>query len=91
MEARVVAKNIEIEGRKFVVKKYTAMDGLKVAKLILAKVIPIFQDFVPLVTKISSRKPTVALNKTGQTVPQRQLGGALRCYPKLSATYHLIR
>lgn len=65
MEARVVAKNIEIEGRKFVVKKYTAMDGLKVAKLILAKVIPIFQDFVPLVTKISSRKPTVALNKDG--------------------------
>ena len=65
MEARVVTKNIEIEGRKFVVKKYTAMDGLKVAKLILAKVIPIFQDFVPLVTKISSRKPTVALNKDG--------------------------
>ena len=65
MEARVVTKNIEIEGRKFVVKKYTAMDGLKVAKLILAKVIPIFQDFVPLVTKISSRKSTVALNKDG--------------------------
>lgn len=48
MNARVITKNVEIEDRRFVVKKYTAMDGLKVAKLILAKVIPVFQDFMPL-------------------------------------------
>lgn len=65
MEARVITKNIEVEGRKFVVKKYTAMDGLKVAKLILAKVIPIFQDFIPLVKKMTdSRTPPLALNKS---------------------------
>lgn len=52
MEARVITKNIEVEGRKFVVKKYTARDGLKVAKLILAKIVPIFQDFIPLVKKM---------------------------------------
>ncbi len=48
MEARVITKNVEIEGRRFVVKKYTAMDGLKIAKLILAKILPAFQDFVHL-------------------------------------------
>lgn len=70
MEARVVTKNIEVEGRKFVVKKYTAMDGLKVAKLILAKVIPIFQDFIPLLTKMTdSRKQPLALNKDGTDTP----------------------
>ena len=70
MEARVVTKNIEVEGRRFVVKKYTAMDGLKVAKLILAKVIPIFQDFIPLLTKMTdSRKPPLALNKDGTDAP----------------------
>lgn len=58
MESRVVTKNIEIEGRKFVVKKYTAMDGLKVAKLLLAKVIPIFQDFMPLVKKMAGSMKT---------------------------------
>lgn len=63
MEARVVTKNIEVEGRKFVVKKYTARDGLKVAKLILAKVIPIFQDFIPLIKKMTdSRKSPLMLN-----------------------------
>lgn len=70
MEARVVTKNIEVEGRKFVVKKYSAMDGLKVAKLILAKVIPIFQDFIPLLTKMTdSRKQPLALNKDGTDAP----------------------
>lgn len=56
MEARVVTKNIEVDGRRFVVKKYTALDGLKVAKLILAKVIPMFQDFIPLLTKMTDTK-----------------------------------
>ncbi len=49
MMSRVVTKTIEVEDRKFVVKKYSAMDGLKIAKLLLAKVVPIFQDFVPLI------------------------------------------
>lgn len=49
MMSRVVTKTIEVEDRKFVIKKYTAMDGLKIAKLLLAKVIPMFQDLVPLI------------------------------------------
>ncbi len=64
MEARVVTKSIEVEGRRFIVKKYTAMDGLKVAKLLLAKVIPIFQDFIPLVKRMTgSTKPPLRLEK----------------------------
>jgi len=49
MESRVITKDIEVEGRKFTVTKYTAMDGLKIAKLLLAKVIPAFQSFLPLI------------------------------------------
>lgn len=65
MEARVITKNIEVEGRKFVVKKYTAMDGLKVSKLLLAKVIPVFQDFMPLVKKmVGSIKPLLKSDKS---------------------------
>jgi hypothetical protein len=54
MNAREKSKNIEVEGRKFTITKYTAMDGLKIAKLLLAKVIPAFQDFLPLVKKMNS-------------------------------------
>jgi hypothetical protein len=46
---RDVTKTIEVEGRKFTVTKYTAMDGLKIAKLLLAKAIPAFQSFLPLI------------------------------------------
>lgn len=66
MEARIITKNIEVEGRRFVVKKYTARDGLKVAKLILAKIIPIFQDFVPLIKKMTdSKKSPIKLQTSG--------------------------
>ncbi len=47
--ARPITKSIEVEGRKFSVKKYTAMDGLKIAKLFAAKILPVFQNFMPLV------------------------------------------
>lgn len=57
MNARVITKNIEIEGRKFAVTKYTAMDGLKVAKLILAKILPVFQDFIPLLQNRQNGEP----------------------------------
>lgn len=57
MEARVITKNIEVDGRRFIVKKYTAMDGLKIAKLIMAKILPIFQDFIPLVQKMQTKRP----------------------------------
>lgn len=55
MESRVITKNVEIEGRQFVVKKYTAMDGLKIAKLILAKILPAFQDFVHLAKDLKGK------------------------------------
>lgn len=55
MESRVVTKNIEIEGRKFCVRKYTAMDGLKIAKLLMAKILPVFQDFVPLIKSMVNK------------------------------------
>lgn len=55
MEARVITKNIEIEGRKFCIKKYTAMDGLKIGKLILAKILPAFQDFIHLAKDLKGK------------------------------------
>jgi hypothetical protein len=48
MPDRELTKTGEVEGRCFVVTKYTAIDGLKIAKLLLAKVIPAFQSFLPL-------------------------------------------
>ena len=49
--ARVITKNIDVEGRKFVVRKYTAIDGLKVVKTLTAKILPVFQSFMPLVNE----------------------------------------
>lgn len=63
MESRVVTKNIEVDGRKFVVKKYTAMTGLKIAKLVMAKVLPVFQDFIPLVKKLQTDNSKPKLEK----------------------------
>jgi len=47
--ARTISKTIEVDGRTFIVKKYPAMDGLKIAKVIIAKILPVFQTFMPLV------------------------------------------
>lgn len=64
MESRVITKYIEIEGRKFCVKKYTAMVGANIAKLLMAKVIPVFQDFIPLIKELqNTKKPPLALTK----------------------------
>lgn len=60
MYSRVITKNIEVEERKFSVKKFTAMDGLKIAKLIIAKIIPVFQDFVPIVKTFTKSKPSIS-------------------------------
>ncbi len=38
-----------VSTRKFAIKKYTAMDGLKVAKTLATKILPVFQNFLPLV------------------------------------------
>jgi hypothetical protein len=51
---RAITKTIDVEGRTFVVKKYPAMDGLKIAKTLVAKILPMFQSFVPLISE--SRK-----------------------------------
>jgi hypothetical protein len=37
--------------RKFAVKKYTALDGLKIAKTLVAKILPVFHSFIPLVNE----------------------------------------
>jgi len=51
MNARIISKNIEIEDRKFSVYKYPAIDGIKIAKVLAAKILPVFQNFMPLLTK----------------------------------------
>jgi hypothetical protein len=35
--------------RRFKVQKYPAMDGLKIAKVFIAKILPVFQTFIPLI------------------------------------------
>jgi len=39
-----------ISSRQFKVNKYTAMDGLKIAKVLIAKILPVFQNFIPLLS-----------------------------------------
>jgi hypothetical protein len=51
MNARIISKTIEVEERTFVVKKYPAMEGLKIAKVLIAKILPVFQTFMPLVAE----------------------------------------
>jgi hypothetical protein len=38
-----------ISSRRFKVQKYPAIDGLKVAKVFAAKILPVFQTFIPLI------------------------------------------
>lgn len=48
MESRIIEKAVEIEGHRYVIRKYTAMTGIKLAKLFIAKLLPLFQGFMPL-------------------------------------------
>ena len=59
--ARTISKTIEVEERTFVVKKYPAMDGLKIAKVLVAKILPVFQTFMPLIKE--SQKGGVSAEK----------------------------
>ena len=59
--ARIISKTIEVEGRTFVVNKYPAIDGLKIAKVLLAKILPVFQTFIPLVKE--SQKGNLSAEK----------------------------
>ncbi len=38
-----------ISRRRFKIQKYPAMDGLKIAKVFIAKILPVFQTFIPLI------------------------------------------
>ncbi len=47
--SRNITKIIEVENRRFKVQKYPAVEGLKIAKVFAAKILPVFQTFVPLI------------------------------------------
>lgn len=68
MLSRVIIKNIEVEGRKFSIKKFTAMDGLKIAKLIIAKIIPVFENFVPILKGLITPNTDGKKGKSKETV-----------------------
>ncbi len=38
-----------ISCRRFKIQKYPALDGLKIAKVFIAKILPVFQTFIPLI------------------------------------------
>lgn len=44
--SKEINKYIEIENRRFCISKYPAKDGLKTARLIIAKLLPVFENFV---------------------------------------------
>ncbi|MFV0240192.1 MAG: phage tail assembly chaperone [Lacrimispora sphenoides] len=64
MNERIITKSIEVEGRKFLVTKYTAMDGLKIAKLLIAKLLPTFQDFLPALKQLKTDAENTDTAKT---------------------------
>jgi len=43
-------KIVEIEGRTFQIGKFSAVTGLIVAKMFVAKIIPVFQSFMPIIS-----------------------------------------
>ena len=49
--ARNIMKTIEVEGRTFVVKKYPVEEGFIIAKLLMAKILPMFESFMPLIVE----------------------------------------
>lgn len=90
MESRVITKYFEVEGRKFCVKKYTAMVGANIAKLLMAKVIPVFQDFIPLIKELqSSKKPPIALAKGEDKQEKRQTQSESEVFDKIAENLSL--
>ena len=58
---RDVFKNIEIDGERYFIKKFDAMTGLQIARLLLAKAAPI----VPLIEKVGSVEGEAAFAAIG--------------------------
>lgn len=56
MEARVIDKIVEIEGRRFTIRKFDVFTGVKVSKLLAAKILPVFQSFLPVCADIAKSK-----------------------------------
>jgi hypothetical protein len=42
-------KLVEVDGRQFCINKYSAFIGIKIAKTFVAKVLPVFQSFLPII------------------------------------------
>jgi len=49
MKTRETTKIIEVEGRTFAISKFAPYDGFYIAKLLGEKILPAFQDFMPLI------------------------------------------
>lgn len=52
MDARIIEKQIEVEGRKFSIYKYPAFVSIKIGKMLISKILPVFQSFVPLIIEL---------------------------------------
>lgn len=50
MNAREIEKIVDVEGRRFFVRKYDVFTGVMMAKLFTAKILPIFQAFIPMLS-----------------------------------------
>jgi len=46
MQARIVIKNIELDGRAWQLRKFTAMDGIKLGKMIVGRLVPIVEGLI---------------------------------------------
>ena len=45
----IKVKNIEVDGRKFQIRKFNPVSGMIVGKTIIAKILPAMQSFIPVI------------------------------------------
>ncbi len=67
----------EISRRVFVIYKYSAFDGLKVGKLLLAKALPVFDTFIPLLTAGAKGNAAHVLENLGQYIQMDAIAATL--------------
>ena len=50
MDARIIDKIVEVEGRTFTIRKYDVFTSIKISKMFIAKILPVFQSFIPVLS-----------------------------------------
>ncbi len=51
-----------VSERRFIIQKYAALDGVKIVKVFAAKILPVFQSFVPLISNAAKEDTEEGVN-----------------------------